>query len=242
MIEQVEIARTQSIARPAWKRALGRALKWGHSLRWRAMPPDYSRTYRLRAAGFDITVLPTVFHPKWHFTSIFFAESCVNMVVRGSRVLEIGTGTGLVALAAARKAGRVVATDINPAAVECARLNARQNGMAARVDVREGDMFEPVVGERFDVILCNPPYFRGTPRSDVEYAYKAGENLEWISRLAREACGHLEPAGCLACVFGDAADVPTLVSLIEQEGWRGRVVSRRDILLEELTVWQFRPA
>ncbi len=218
------------------------AIKWGYSLRWRALPPDYNRTYWLKSNGFEITVLPSVFHPKWHFTSEFFAETCVSLIPRHGdcSVLEIGTGTGLIALSAARRAKRVVAVDINPAAVKCARINATNNGMASKIEVYEGDMFGPVTDRKFDLILCNPPYFRGTPRSEADLAYLAGPNLEWISRMASEAHNYLSDGGSLACVFGDAANVPALVALIEKKGWTGRIIAKRATPLEELTVWQFK--
>ena len=70
-------------------------------------------------------------------------------------------------------------------------------------------------------------------------AYMAGDNLEWISRFAAQAHDHITRGGCLACVFGDAANVPSLVALIEEQGWAGSIVARRDLLLEELTVYRF---
>jgi HemK-related putative methylase len=209
-------------------------------VRWRAFPPDYNRAYRLRSNGLEIIVLPSVFHPRWHFTSAFFAEECASLVpFPDATVLEVGTGTGLVALSAARLAARVVATDVNPAAARCAKLNAVANGLAGKVEIYEGDMFAPVAGRKFDLILCNPPYFRGEPRTDAQLAYMGGPNLEWITRFAREAHTHLAPGGSLACVFGSAADVPTLVSLIEAQGWQGRTVANRLTLFEYLFIWRF---
>src|SRR5438105_6950085 len=63
-----------------WRRAFRRAARWGLSLRWRMRPPDYGRTYKVRVNGFDLVVLPTVFHPTWHFTSRFFAEECERLL------------------------------------------------------------------------------------------------------------------------------------------------------------------
>ena len=76
----------------------------------------------------------------------------------GARVLDIGCGYGPIGLAAARLApqGHVTMTDINERAAELARENARLNGIA-NVTVKTGDLFEPVAGETFDVILANPP-------------------------------------------------------------------------------------
>lgn len=72
--------------------------------------------------------------------------------------LDLGTGNGVLALAAASHSGRVVATDLNPRAREFCLFNASLNGVT-NIEYREGSTFEPVRGERFDVILANPPFF-----------------------------------------------------------------------------------
>ena len=80
-----------------------------------------------------------------------------NLMVRKSdSVLEIGTGTGIIAILASKKAQIVTAIDINKYAVECARINAEIN--IANVDIRLGNLFEPVIDEKFDLILFNTPY------------------------------------------------------------------------------------
>jgi methylase of polypeptide subunit release factors len=74
-----------------------------------------------------------------------------------SRALEIGTGCGVLALKAARHATHVVATDTNPRALNLAAFNAAINGVT-NVEWRLGSLFEPVAGERFDLLFANPPY------------------------------------------------------------------------------------
>jgi len=71
--------------------------------------------------------------------------------------LDVGTGCGLQALEAARHAPRVVAVDVNPRALELTQLNAVLNGLE-NVETRKGSLFDPVEGERFDLVVCNPPY------------------------------------------------------------------------------------
>ncbi len=82
-----------------------------------------------------------------------------NLTVRRrvASALEIGTGCGALALVASRHAGRVVATDTNPRALNIAVFNAAINGVT-NVEWRLGSLFEPVEGERFDLLFCNPPY------------------------------------------------------------------------------------
>jgi SAM-dependent methyltransferase len=81
--------------------------------------------------------------------------------------LDVGTGSGVHALAAAQHAERVVGVDINPRALRFAEFNAALNGVS-NVEVREGNVFDPVEGERFDLIVSNPPYVV-SPESEFAY-------------------------------------------------------------------------
>jgi len=117
-------------------------------------------------------------------------------------VLEIGTGIGLAAVLAARAGCRVIATDVVPAAVECARENAILNGVADRVEVRLGDCLAPVVGLRFDVICTSPPQMptpAGRARQDAAAAADNGGVDGWalLDRVIDAAPGHLRPGGRL---------------------------------------------
>lgn len=86
------------------------------------------------------------------------------------RVLDLGTGCGLQALLASRHAEQVFATDINRRALSTTSLNAERNGIG-NVQTLLGDLFDPVEGMRFDLILCNPPYVISP---DVTYTYRDG--------------------------------------------------------------------
>ena len=74
-------------------------------------------------------------------------------------MLEVGTGTGFLALVAARRAAAVVGTDINPDAVRALKINALLNRLEDRVRRARAISSRPVAGEQFDLILFNPPYF-----------------------------------------------------------------------------------
>src|SRR5205823_1604642 len=94
------------------------------------------------------------------------------------RALDMGTGSGIGAVFAARAGYRVVGVDLNPEAVRCARINALMNRLEDRLEAREGDLFAPVAGERFDLILFNPPFFRGEPRDALDMAWRSVDVLE----------------------------------------------------------------
>jgi SAM-dependent methyltransferase len=94
-------------------------------------------------------------------------------------VLDLGCGSGTVALALARSAARVIATDINPRAIDLARLNAALNGLPA-IDVRRGDLFAPVAGEQLDLVTSQPPFVprpEGAESATFLYGGQVGDEL-----------------------------------------------------------------
>jgi methylase of polypeptide subunit release factors len=93
-------------------------------------------------------------------------------------------------------------------------------------------MFEPVEGERFDLVLCNPPYLRGEPQSPAGYAYWGGDNLEWLARFAAQLHGRLSPGGVAMLSIGDVADLYGIIEILQLSGWRVDEVARRDMLFE----------
>ena len=110
-------------------------------------------------------------------------------------LLDLGTGCGVQALIAADHAEHVVATDLNARAVAYARFNSALNGLE-NVECLTGDLFAPVGGRSFDLIVSNPPF---VPAPDRRYTYRdTGMVLDGLTqRLIREAPAHVKPGGYL---------------------------------------------
>lgn len=118
-----------------------------------------AKSYRIKKAGLEIDVFKNVFSPGYFDDSEYFAKNIPD--VKGLRVLEVGTGTGLIAIKMAKDgANAVVATDINPSAVENARSNVKLHKLESIIDVRDpDDLFKAVQSEeRFDLIFWNIPF------------------------------------------------------------------------------------
>ncbi|HEY4346855.1 MAG TPA: methyltransferase [Gaiellaceae bacterium] len=108
-------------------------------------------------------------------------------------VLDLGTGNGHQALLAARHAKRVTAVDINPRALRFAAFNAVLNGVD-NIEFREGNLFEPVAGATFDLIVCNPPYVV-SPENEIAYRDGGLRGDAFCELIARELPGYLAPGG-----------------------------------------------
>ncbi|HWJ81819.1 MAG TPA: class I SAM-dependent methyltransferase [Nocardioides sp.] len=126
--------------------------------------------------------------------STSLAQLTLRHEVRTS--LDLGTGCGVQALHLAEHSDRVVATDVNPRALEIARFNAALNGVADRVDVRAGSFFEPVAGERFDLVSTNPPFVI-SPATGERLVYRdsglPGDRV--VEHIVRTAPDHLADGG-----------------------------------------------
>jgi release factor glutamine methyltransferase len=149
----------------------------------------------------------------------------------GERVLEIGTGLGLAAVLAARAGCRVVATDVLPGAVRCARENALLNGVADRLEVRLGDGFEPVRGLTFDLICTSPPQMPTPPgreRDDPAATADNGGRDGWalLDRVIREAPGFLDRGGRLVFTLFGFLGVKQALSRLEAAGLEPSVLAQ----------------
>ena len=141
------------------------------------------------------------------------------------RVLDLGTGSGVIAisLAVQRPEWDIVATDISEDALAVAAKNAEIHECPAQVCFLNGDLFEPVGAQKFDWILCNPPYVKSaeqeTLSADVRVhephiaLFAGADGLAVIRRLIAEAPGFLAPDGKLIFEIGDtqAAEVCALL-------------------------------
>jgi release factor glutamine methyltransferase len=152
--------------------------------------------------------------------------------VKGKSVLDLGCGTGLFAIAAAKLGAREVwATDIDPQAVECARRNAERNGV--KVVVKAGDLFDPVRGRMFDLVITNPPQ---TPAPAEARGPKFGgpDGLLFFETILRDAPRHLEDGGQLLTFLVSLADTKRFEALLgERFRFRPLPKARREFTREE---------
>lgn len=173
--------------------------------------------------------LPGVFRP---ISDSRLLADCLRAELRpGDEVVDVCTGSGLLAVTAAlHGAGAVTAVDVSRRAVATARLNALLNGVSLR-GVR-GDLLNPLDGERFDLIVSNPPYVPAEsdeiPRSGPERAWQAGrDGRALLDRLCDQAPAHLRPGGALLLVHSSVCGERQTLERLAEGGLEAEVAVRR---------------
>ena len=171
--------------------------------------------------------------------SFLFAENLP--IGTGDRVVDMGTGCGILGVIAATKADEVVAVDINPYAVRCAKENAELNHVAEKMSFVQGDLFSSIrTGERFDLVLFNAPYLPSDDEDEDSWLARSwtggvsGRNV--IDRFISGAPKHLEPNGEILLVQSTLSDVEETLSRFAGSRLRAEVVASQILPLFEQIV------
>ena len=183
--------------------------------------------------GLDMAEDPEVYPPSED--SILLTESLDIRI--GEKVLEIGTGSGIVSIQCALNGADVVCGDINPRAVALARRNAAANGVD--IDVRETDVYSNIEG-RFDTNVFNLPYLPVEDEGELAKAWSGGpDGLGPLPRLLEGAPEHLLPDGRVVVVVSSLMDRAGLDKTLE--GYEVKVLGELPLFFERLQVLEIKP-
>ncbi len=181
--------------------------------------------YQWHLKGVDVPALGDKVYPDYGVFSPtrseyvdLVDEVAASSLKSGMSVLELGTGTGVLAAVLVRRgAGQVTATDVNPRAVVCARANLDRLGVGERCEVVEADLW-PSAPETADVVVFNPPWLPGAPTSELELGiYDASSDA--LRRFLAELADHLTDGGEGWLVLSDLAEHLGLRTREQLEAW-----------------------
>lgn len=156
-------------------------------------------------------------------------------------VLDMGTGCGILAVLAAKKAKKVVAVDINPYAVRCAKRNAGLNKVKEKVEVRQGNLFESIrETEKFTLIIFNAPYLPSTQheqRSWLNKAWAGGpRGRQVIDNFITQASKHLAKNGRALLLQSTLSNVKETLRKFKENRMHASVVAERKLDFETIVV------
>ncbi|HIH01579.1 TPA: methyltransferase [Thermoplasmata archaeon] len=184
----------------------------------------------------DIDLLDEVYNPS---DDSYLLLDIIE-VKAGEKFLEMGSGSGLIAIHAAKAGALVTAADINPHAVECTRRNAMRNDV--HVDVVESDLFENVEGI-FDVIAFNPPYLavEDTSTAWIETSWSGGmDGTEVSAVFLEEARKRLAPGGRIYMILSSLSGLRSMLRRA-REHYQSTMIEEKHMFFESIFAYRFDP-
>jgi HemK-related putative methylase len=191
----------------------------------------------------SFVVLPGVFNPNVFRSARCLAEylesvSSFTKPDSEATALDVGTGSGIQAVVLASLGYDVTAIDINPRAVRCATINAVLNRMENRIRVLESDLFAEIDGRRFDLVVCNPPFFKGEAKTDFEMAWRS---TDLVDRFAAGLTQVLKPGGKALVAWSSYAGESQLLEPLLRANLHANAVKRQRVGAETLIVYEAAP-
>ncbi|AIF68595.1 protoporphyrinogen oxidase [Palaeococcus pacificus DY20341] len=181
--------------------------------------------------GLKIKLHPQVYEPLED--SFLLARNL--KVKEGDLALDVGTGTGIIALIMAKKAEFVLGVDVNPIAVELARENAKLNDIK-NVEFRQSDLFEEVEG-KFNIITFNAPYLPGEPEEAIDLALVGGASgREVLDRFIEEVKEYLKPKGIVQIVQSSITGIEETLEKLKSKGFNVEITAREHYFFEDIVV------
>jgi HemK-related putative methylase len=206
------------------------------AFRFRFISRRYGKLVLEHIDGVPLIILPDVFNPVLLRTGKFLVQAMSEApITTASSILDLGTGSGVGAIFAARRGAKATAIDINPEAVRCARINAILNDLESQISILHGDLFEPVKGESFDFVIFNPPFYRGRPDSSLDRAWRSESVFE---RFARQLRYSLAPGGEALIVLSSDGAGNDLLRMLNEQDYRIIVFKRKNMINEVLTIYK----
>lgn len=167
--------------------------------------------------GIRLVIPPAVFHPGFFFSTRLLLRTIASLPLKNKLFLELGAGSGLIAMYAARQGALVTATDINPVAIQSLELNRQSNRIP--LTIIKSDLFTNIQQQAFDIIAINPPYYKKQPTTAAEYAWYCGEQGEYFQQLFSGLKNYIHARSAVLMVLCDGCDIEMIKSMAEKQGF-----------------------
>ena len=158
-----------------------------------------------------LEIPPQVFHPGFFFSTRLLLQYISALALPGQRFLELGAGSGLISIQAAKKGALVTATDINPVVIDCLRRNCDRN--TVKLEIILSDLFANIQEQTFDIIAINPPYYKKQPQTMADHAWYCGENGEYFEQLFARLGKYMHKNSMVLMVLSDECDIKMISAI-----------------------------
>jgi release factor glutamine methyltransferase len=197
-----------------------------------------TRTYHYK--NIHLLIAPEVFHPGFFFSTRILVNYISSLQLNKKTFLELGAGSGLISFTSAKKNADVIASDINPVAIEYLKLNSEKNKLPIQIIL--SDLFDDIRMQQFDVIVINPPYFKKDPETNLDYAWYCGANGEYFYKLFSTLHAYMHDATISLMILSENCDIDMIKNIAEQNDFALSIVQTKKNILETNFVFSINKA
>ena len=178
-----------------------------------------------------LRISPGVFHPGLFGSSKFLLDYIDGLSLHGKSILDVGTGSGALAIFAAKKGGIVTALDLSGSAIENTNANAKSNGVD--IFIVQSDLFTKLSSAHFDYIFINPPYYPRPAVSEADLAWYCGEDFQYYKNLFRDLHRYLNLTSHVVMVLTKECPIQKISDIAEENGFRFNMLAEKKVLFDE---------
>lgn len=184
-------------------------------------------------------VWPGVFHPGFFYSSTFLLDYLTEHTkLSGKRFLELGCGSALISIVAAREGAIVTASDISSKAVQNSAFNARLNNV--EMEIIQSDLFDDLEDRTFDIIAINPPYYKGSISKEEDHAWYSGESHQYFHKLFKDLSIYMHDKTEVYMVLSDQCDWDQLNQIADKYSFQWELKNEAKMFLERNYIWQIK--
>ncbi len=189
-----------------------------------------------RYKGLLLEVPPEVFHPGFFFSTQLLLQYISKLSLQKKEFMELGCGSGLIAMIAAQKSAIVTATDINPVALEFLAKNCLNNNL--ELQIIQSDLFNDIPVKQYDIIAINPPYYKKDPLTIRDHAWFCGEHGEYFSRFFESVDRYIHAETEILMVLFDGCDIELINGFAAENNFVLTCVHSKQNMLEKNFIYK----
>ena len=190
--------------------------------------------------GEKYIVSESVFNPKLFYSSELMIDTLDHIdIYQNQLILDMGTGSGILAIKSAKKGARVIAVDINRDATKCAKMNAKNHNV--EIEVICSDLFSCLKRRKiFDLIIFNIPYLNLKPRDAFDLSI-CDHRKDILKRFLDESHDHLKDDGKILIAYSTVSNINETERIFREKGWRFEKIVEKNILeLERIVIYELK--
>jgi release factor glutamine methyltransferase len=168
--------------------------------------------------GNQFVVRRGVFHPGFFFSTSFLLEEMEMLHLEDKALLELGCGSGVISVIAAKSGAKVTASDISPLAISCTGENAANHKV--ELSIINSDLFDSIPPQQFDFIIINPPYYRGKADNFEKMSWYCGDGMEYFEKLFKQIGNYFHNGSLIFMVLSEDCELNEIKRMAREQNFK----------------------